>query len=171
MKVRDCVAFSRRVRTRSLAKRCRVLGEPDDSRIAILQFRADLEILTAFHLESGLHGSYVLRHPIRYRALRSDNRNPGGNRRTHVGGEICILRNFGSVSVAKEHVQAQSPFPAIERDSQRFILNYQRVFLNAIPECPSPASSPRKRGEVDTSRPVLMLTLRHLLCRTCCEGG
>jgi hypothetical protein len=55
--------------------------------------------------------------------LRRDNRNPGRNRRTDVGGEICSLRNFGSISAARESVQAQSPsFGTIERDSQRSIL-------------------------------------------------
>jgi len=46
-----------------------------------------------------------------------------------VGGEIYILRNFGSVSVAKEYVPAQLlSFAAIERDAQRLILDYYRIF-------------------------------------------
>ena len=59
MKVRDCVAFSRRVRTRLLAKRCRVLGEPDDSRIAIHELHAVLAIPRGFDHEFGPHGSYA----------------------------------------------------------------------------------------------------------------
>jgi hypothetical protein len=42
-----------------------------------------------------------------------------------VGGEIYILRNSSSVSVAKDYVPAQLlSFAAIERDAQRFILNH-----------------------------------------------
>lgn len=55
-----------------------------------------------------------------------------------VGGEIYILRNSGSVSVAKEYVPAQSPsFAAIERDPQRLILR-----LNASSEKPFPPDAP-----------------------------
>ena len=40
-----------------------------------------------------------------------------------VSDEICSPRIFGSVSVVKEYVQAQSPSSAvIERDPQRLIL-------------------------------------------------
>jgi hypothetical protein len=46
-----------------------------------------------------------------------------------VGGEIYILRNSGSVSVAKEYVRVQSPsFAAIEHDSQRLILTINPIF-------------------------------------------
>jgi hypothetical protein len=123
MKVRDCFSVAPRVQTRLLATRCRALGEPDDSRIATQRFRAEPGILTAFDRKFGLPDSYVRRRPIRQPALRLDNRNPAPNHRTDVGGEICSPRNFGSVSAAKESVQAQSPsFAAIERDLQRFIL-------------------------------------------------
>ena len=123
MKVRDCFSVAPRVQTRLLARRCRALGEPDDSRIATQRFRAEPGILTAFDRKFGLPDSYVRRRPIRQPALRLDNRNPAPNHRTDVGGEICSPRNFGSVSAAKESVQAQSPsFAAIERDLQRFIL-------------------------------------------------
>jgi hypothetical protein len=68
-----------------------------------------------------------------------------------AGGETYSLQNFGSVNVVKEYVQAQSPsFAAVERDPQRVILT-----VNASSEkhfrIPSPQSSPRKRGEADTS--------------------
>jgi len=123
MKVRDCLTAVGLVQTRLLATRCRVLGEPDDSRIATRRLHAEPGILTAFDREVGLPDSYVRRRPIRQPALRWDNRNPGRNHRTNVGGEICNPRNFGSVSSARESVQAQSPsFATIERDSQRFIL-------------------------------------------------
>ena len=123
MKVRDCFSVAPRVRTRLLATRCRALGEPDDSRIATQQGHGRPGILTAFDRDFGLHGSYARRRPTRWLALRSDNRNPRRNRRTDVGGEICIPRNFGSLSVAREYVQAQSPFfAAIERDPRGLIL-------------------------------------------------
>ena len=123
MKVRDCLTAVGLVQTRLLVTRCRVLGEPDDSRIATRRLHAEPGILTAFDREFDLPDSYVRRRPIRQPALRWDNRNPGRNRRTDVGSEICNPRNFGSVSSARESVQAQSPsFATIERDSQRFIL-------------------------------------------------
>ena len=123
MKVRDCFSVAPRVRTRLLATRCRALDEPDDSRIATQQVHGGPGIPTAFDREFGLHGSYARRRPTRWLALRSDNRNPRRNHRTDVGGEICSPRNFGSVSVAKEYVRAQSPsFAAIKRDPRRLIL-------------------------------------------------
>jgi hypothetical protein len=101
----------------------RALDEPDDSKIAKQRLHGGLGIPTAFDREFGLHGSYARRRPTRWLALRSDNRNPRRNHRTDVGGEICSPRNFGSVSVAKEYVRAQSPsFAAIERDPRRLIL-------------------------------------------------
>jgi hypothetical protein len=117
MKVRDCLTAVGLVQTRLLATRCRVPGEPDDSGIATQRLHAEPGILTAFDREFGLPDSYV-RRLMRQPALRWDNRNPGRNRRTDVGGEICSPRNFGSVGAARESVQAQSPsFATIERDS------------------------------------------------------
>ena len=110
MEVRECSTAVVLVQTRLLATRCRLLGEPDDSRIATQQLHAEPGILTAFDREFGLPDSYVRRRPIRQPALRWDNRNPGHNRRTDVGGEICSPRNSGSVSAAKESVQAQVAF-------------------------------------------------------------
>ena len=151
MKVRDCFAVAPRVRTRLLATHYRALGESDDSRISTRQLHGEPEIPSAFGREFGLYGSYVLRRPIRWPALRSDNRNPRRSRPADVGDETYSLQNFGSVNVAKEYVPARSPsFAAIERDSQQFILT-----INASSEkhfrIPSPQSSPRKRGEADTS--------------------
>ena len=142
MKVRVCFVVAPQVQTRLLATRYRAPGEPDDSRIAKQRLRGGLGIPTAFDREFDLHGSYVHRRLIRWLALRSDNRNPRCNLRTDVAGEICSPRNFGSVGVAKEYVQAQSPsFAVIERDPRRLILT-----VNASSEkcgCPSPQSSPR----------------------------
>ncbi len=141
MKVRDCFSVVAQVRTRLLATRCRAPGEPDDSKIATQQVHGGPGIPTEFDREFGPQGSYARRRPTRWRALRSDNRNPRRNRPTDVDGGICSPRNFGSVSVAKEYVQAQSPsFAAIERDPRGLILT-----VNASSEkcgCPSPQSSP-----------------------------
>jgi hypothetical protein len=84
-------------------------------------------------------------------SLRLDNRNPRRNRRTDVGGEICSPRNFGSLSVAKEDAQAQSPsFAAIERDPRRFILTVQasseKGFADAPHLNPLPANGARRNG-------------------------
>jgi len=129
IKVRDYFSVAPRVRTRLPATRCRALGEPDDSRIAIQRLHGGLGILTAFDREFGLLGSYARRRPTQWLALRSDNRNPRRNHRTDVGGEICSSRNFSSMTVAKEYVQAQSPsFAAIERGPRRLILT-----VNASP--------------------------------------
>lgn len=150
MKVRDCSALAPRARTRLLATRCRPLGEPDDSKIAAQRLHGGLGIPTAFDREFGPHDSYVFRRLIRWPALRSDNRNPRRKRRRDVGGEICSLQNFGSVSVAKECVQAQSAsFAAIERDSQRFILTINASSQKPFCTRPSPQSSPRRRGEAE----------------------
>ena len=148
--MRDCLSVAPRVRTRLPATRCRALGEPDDSRIAKQTLHGGLGIPTAFGREFGLHGSYARRRPTRWLALRSDSRNPRRNLRTDVVGEIWSLRNFGSVSVAKEYVQAVSPsFAAIERDPQRITLiiklSSEKLFTNA----PSLQSSPRQRGEAE----------------------
>jgi hypothetical protein len=117
MKVRVSLAGALPVRARLLATRCQALGESDDSRIATQQLHAAPKVPTAFDREFGLRGSCVSRRPIRSPALHSDKRNPARNRQTDVGVEICTLQNFGSASVAKESVQAQSPsFAAIERD-------------------------------------------------------
>ena len=70
-----------------------------------------------------------------------------------VDVEIYIPRNFGSVSVAKEYVRAQShSFAAIERDPQRFILMPNESPKSRFAEAPSPQSSPRRRGEAEQSR-------------------
>ena len=144
MKVRDCLTAVGLVQARLLATRCRVLGEPDDSRIATQRLRAEPRILTAFDRELGLPDSYVRRRPIRQPALRWDNRNPGRNRRTDVGGEICSLRNVDSVSAARESVQAQSPsFGTIERDSQRFILTMNPSSEKSFPDALTLILSPQ----------------------------
>jgi hypothetical protein len=151
MKVRDCFSVAPGVQTRLPATRCRALGEPDDSRIATQQVHGWPGILTAFDREFGPQGSYARRRPTRWRALRLDNRNPRRNRRTDVGGEICIPRNFGSLSVAKEYVQAQSPsFAAIERDPRGLILivnvSSEKGFVDAPHLNPLPASGERRAG-------------------------
>jgi hypothetical protein len=151
MKVRDCFSVAPRVRTRLLATRSRALGEPDDSRIAKQRLHGGPGIPTALDREFGLHGSYARRRPTRWRALRSGNRNPRRNRRADVGGEICSPRNFGSLSVAKEYAQAQSPsFTAIERDPRRLILTVQasseKGFVDAPHLNPLPASGERRRS-------------------------
>ena len=151
MKVRDCFSVAPRVRTRLPATRCRVLGEPDDSRIATQQVHGGPGIPTAFDREFGLHDNYARRRPTRWRALRSGNRNPRRNLRTDAAGEICSLRNFGFASVAKEYVQAASPsFAAIERDPQRLILiinlSSEKPFSNAPHLNPLPVSGARRRS-------------------------
>jgi hypothetical protein len=157
MKVRDYFLSLSPVRTRLLATRCQALGEPDDSRIAKQRLHGGLGISTAFDREFGLHGSYARRRPTRWLALRSDNRNPRRNHRKDVAGEICGPRNFGSVGVAKEYVQAQSPsFAVSERDPRRLILT-----VNAPSEkcgCPSPQSSPRQRGEAEERSAMILRT-------------
>jgi len=121
--VRDCFSVAPRALTRLLAARYRVLDEPDDSRNATQQVYGGPKIPTAFDHAFGLHDSYVLHHLIRRPVLRSGNSNPTHNRRVDVDDEIYILRNFGSVSVAKEYVQAPLPFfAAVERDSQQSVL-------------------------------------------------
>jgi hypothetical protein len=149
-KVRDCLAAALEVRSKLLATRCRAPGEPDDSKISIQRLRGEPGVPTAFDHEFGLHDSYVHRRPIRSPALRWDNKNLRHNRGTDVGDETCSLRNFGSVSVAKEYVQAHSPFfAAIERDPQRFILtinvSFEKPFAHPLISILSPQSGARRR--------------------------
>ena len=66
-----------------------------------------------------------------------------------VGGEICILRNSGFVSVAKEYVPAQLPsFAAIERDPRRLILTVnvssEKWFVGAPHLNPLPGGGARR---------------------------
>jgi hypothetical protein len=108
-------------------------------------------IPTACDREFGLHGNYVHRRLIRQPALRWDNRNPKRNLRTDAAGEICSPRNFGSVGVAKEYVQAQSPsFAAIERDPQRIDSNFdsssEKPFKDTPHLNPLPVSGARRRS-------------------------
>jgi len=150
MKVRDCFSVAPQVSTRLVATRCRVLGEPADSRIAAQRLHGEPEIGTACDREFGPHGSYARRRPTQWRALRLDNRNPRRNRRTDVGGEICSPRNFGSLSVAKEYAQAQWPsFAAIERDPRRSILtvsvSFEKGFVDAPHLNPLPASGAKRK--------------------------
>jgi hypothetical protein len=149
--VRDCFSVAPRVRTKLPATHCRALGEPDDSRIATQQVHGGPGILTACDREFGLHDNYVHRRLIRSPALRRDNRNPRRNLRTDAAGEICSLRNFGSVSVAKEYVQAQSPsFAVIEPDPQRLVLTInlssEKPFTNTPHLNPLPVSGARRRS-------------------------
>ena len=148
MKVRDYFSVAPRVRTKLPVTRCRALGEPDDSRIAKQRLHGGPGIPTAFDREFGLHDNYARRRPTRWRALRSGNRNPRRNLRTDAAGEICSLRNFGSVSVAKEYVQAASPSSAAtERDPQRLILainsSSEKPFTNTPHLNPLPLSKGR----------------------------
>ena len=149
--MRVCLAVAPRVRTRLPATRCRAPGEPDDSRIATQQVHGGPGILTACDREFGLLDNYVHRRLIRSPALRRDNKNPRRNLRTDAAGEICSLRNLGSVSVAKEYVQAASPsFAAIERDPQRLILiinsSSEKPFTNTPHLNPLPVSGARRRS-------------------------
>src|SRR5438105_2590421 len=125
MKVRDCFSVAPQVRTRLLATRRRALGEPDGSRIATQRLHGEPGLPIASDREFALYDSYVHRHPIRWPALRWDNRNPRRSLRRDAAGEIYGLRNSGSVNVAKQCVQAPSPsFAAIERDPQTIGSNY-----------------------------------------------
>ena len=151
MKVRDCFPVAPRAQTRLPATHCRALVEPDDSRIAALRFRCELGFPCASDREFGLHDSYVRHRPVRQPALRLDSRNPGRNRGPGAGAEIYSLRNFDSVSAAKEYVQAQSlSFAVIERDPRRSIVIVKASSEKGLMEASSPQSSPRKRGEADT---------------------
>jgi len=150
--VRVCPGTVPLVQTRLLAERCRVLCEPDDSRIATQQFHDEQAIPTASDREFGPYDRYARHRPIRSRALRPDSRNPGYKNRTGAGAEICTLRNFGSANAAKEYAPLGSPFSlASERGSRRNDLNHQPCFRKARSTIPSPQSSPRKRGEADVT--------------------
>jgi hypothetical protein len=96
--------------------------------------------------------------------LRSGNRNPRRNFRTDAAAEICSLRNFGFVSVAKEYVQAASPsFAAIERDPQRLILTIhsssEKPVTNTPHLNPLPVSGARQRSAQHSPQGCRSLTI------------
>jgi hypothetical protein len=83
-----------------------------------------------------------------------------------VDDEIYILQNCGSVSVAKEYVPAQLlSFAKVERDPQRLVLHTTES-LTKHPECPSPRSSPRKRGDAEQSPPTQLTGGLHVTAYT-----
>jgi hypothetical protein len=70
--------------------------------------------------------SYVRRRPIRQPALRWDNRNPGPNRRTDVGGDARVLAAFGAALRPK-------PTPLLSRQQKRLReLESQRRHLSQV---------------------------------------
>jgi hypothetical protein len=123
IKVRVSMSIARAAQTRSLARRCRVPGEPDDSKIAGQRSPSEPEIPTSLYREFVRCDSYARLRPIRSRALRLDNRNPECSSPTGADGEICSPQNFGSANVAKECAQCRLlAFVANARDSRRNIL-------------------------------------------------
>jgi hypothetical protein len=147
-KVRVSTSIAPAAQTRLLARRCRVPGEPDDSRTAAQRFPCEPEIPTEFDLEFVRHDSYGHHRPIRSRALRSDNRNPGCNGRMDADSEICSLQNFGSANAAKECAQCRFPSCVTnEHDSRRIILVTNAIFEKQDYPHLNPLSA--KRGEAD----------------------
>ena len=121
-------------RTRSLARRCRVPGESDDSKIAVQRFLCGLGIPTALDREFARHDSYARHRPIQLRALWSDRRNPVCSSPTDADGEICSLQRFGSANAAIACAQDQLPsFATNERDSRPIILLTSAVFERESP--------------------------------------
>ena len=115
--------------TRSLSRRCRVPGEPDDSKIAAQRSLCEPGSPSALDREFAQNDSYARHRPIRSRALRSGNRNPGCSSPTNADGEICSPQNFGSANAAKECAHCQLPsFATNERDSRRIILVTNAIF-------------------------------------------
>ena len=139
--------------TRLLARRCRVPGELDDSKTAAQRSLCEPEILTAFGREFVRRDSYAHCHPIRSRALRSDNRNPGCSSPMDADGEVCSLQNFGSANDASKCAQCRLlSCVTNEHDSRRIILVADVIFRKAGLTIPSRQSSPRNRGEAEECR-------------------
>jgi hypothetical protein len=102
MKVRDCLCGSPPRRTRLLAEHCRVLGEPDDSKIARLRIpdargtRLDHDLVC-----DRLH-SCGRRRQAQQQVWRQDSRNPKRKGQSDAAGEIFIHQNFDCAGGAKE---------------------------------------------------------------------
>jgi hypothetical protein len=127
MEVRVCLGTARAAQTRSLAKRCRVLFEPDDSKIVTQRFHYERAIPTGFDPEFGPHDSYARHRPIQSRVSRPDNKNRVCHSPMGAGGEICSLQSSGFANAAKECAQLRLPSSvASERRSRETYFSYQR---------------------------------------------
>jgi hypothetical protein len=120
MKVRDWLCGSPPRRTRLLAEHCRVLVEPDDSKIVRLRSpdargtRLDHDLVC-----DRLH-SCGRRRQAQQQVSRQDSKSRECKDQSGAADGICIQRNFDFADAAKEFVQLQFPcFAASERDSQQ----------------------------------------------------
>ena len=144
--------------TRSLSRRCRVPGEPDDSKIAAQRSLCEPGSPSALDREFAQNDSYARHRPIRSRALRSGSRNPECSSPADADGEIYSLQSFGSANGPKVRPQDRLlSFATNERDSRRIILLASAVSRKAD-QPPltfhlrrrlrrDKQSPPRKRGE------------------------
>jgi hypothetical protein len=120
MKVRDWLCGSPPRRSRLLAEHCRVLGEPDDSKIAIQRFHGWLEIALEHGLVCDQLRSCDLPHQTQWRVSRQGSKNRECKDQSSAADGICIHRNSDCAGGAKEFVQPQFPsYAASERDSQQ----------------------------------------------------
>jgi hypothetical protein len=120
MKVRDSLFGSPPNQTRLPAEYCRVLREPDDSKIAIQRFHGWLEIALGHGLVCDQLRSCGPRHQAQRRVSRQGSKSRECKDQSGAAGGICIHRNFDFADVAKEFVQLQFPsYAASERGSQQ----------------------------------------------------
>jgi hypothetical protein len=130
--VRVSASTALAAQTKSLARRRRVPGAPDDSKTTGQEFPCEPVVPTVCYRDFVRHDDYVRHRPVRSRALRLGNRNLGCSSPRDVAGETCSLQNFDSASGAKEYAQCRLPsFATHERDSPRIILIYHCHVRNA----------------------------------------
>ena len=90
IKLRVSTNTAAAAQARSPARRCRVPGEPDDSRTAGQRFSHERATPSAFGREFDPSDSDARHRLIQLRALPPDNRNPVCKRRTDADGEISV---------------------------------------------------------------------------------
>jgi hypothetical protein len=154
IKVRDYSAHDFPVPTKSFQARCRVPRELDDSRNGQRQFLVQLEISRVSYRGSRAGGNRAPTHPTRSRASRPDNRNPGRRDRWDVVAGIYKPQTFDFEDVAREYLRNRSRFCANTGRGSSTLYLILSISSEKNNRRPSPQSSPRTRGEEDSSYPV-----------------
>jgi hypothetical protein len=103
--VRDCSRNVFPVRTKSPEPRYRVPPESDDSKSERQLFPVGPETVPVLNRVSRGIDSHGLSHPIRWQALRRDNRNPVRKDRSGAVAGICNLRSFSFEADATKFVR------------------------------------------------------------------
>ncbi len=142
IKLRVSTNTTAAAQARSPARRCRVPGEPDDSRTAGQRFSHERATPSAFGREFDPSDSDARHRLIQLRALPPDNRNPVCKRRTDADGEISVPQMASKNTLSIRCLLSQQASAIHEK-----LFESPKLFLKRWTSIPSPQFSPRKRGE------------------------